>query len=105
MTPVPPSASPSPADSSPYITLAQFLKKLQLADSGGAAKHLARSGAAQVNGAAENRPGRKLRAGDTVTIKGQRHVVSLERDEDEDGDEDDDQDEKRATPGKGSGKP
>ncbi|MCK6491101.1 MAG: RNA-binding S4 domain-containing protein, partial [Planctomycetes bacterium] len=44
----------------PYITLAQFLKKHELAPSGGAAKHLARSGTVQVNGQAEDRPGRKL---------------------------------------------
>jgi ribosome-associated protein len=81
----PKSATP---DASAHITLAQFLKKLQLADSGGAAKHLARSGAAQVNGAAENRPGRKLRAGDVVTIKGQRHIVSLERKEAADAEDD-----------------
>jgi len=74
--------TPSAPDPSPYITLAQFLKKLQLADSGGAAKHLARSGNATVNGVAENRPGRKLRAGDVVVIAGKRHVVDLVRTED-----------------------
>ena len=34
----------------PYITLAQFLKKIQLAGSGGEAKALARAGEATVNG-------------------------------------------------------
>jgi len=76
-TPTPPASDPAP-----YITLAQFLKKLHLADSGGAAKHLARSGIATVNGSAENRPGRKLRAGDVVVVSGQRHVVDLVRSED-----------------------
>jgi len=79
-TPTPPASDPSP-----HITLAQFLKKLQLADSGGAAKHLARSGIATVNGAAEIRPGRKLHAGDIVVIAGKRHVVDLVRSEDDAG--------------------
>jgi len=78
-TPKPPASDPSP-----HITLAQFLKKLQLADSGGAAKHLARSGVATVNGTSENRPGRKLHAGDVVVIAGTRHVVDLVRSEDGD---------------------
>lgn len=54
----------------PYITLAQFLKREDLAPTGGAAKHLARSGTVQVNGQAEDRPGRKLHQGDTVTVEG-----------------------------------
>lgn len=59
----------------PYITLAQFLKKHELAPSGGAAKHLARSGTVQVNGQAEDRPGRKLHQGDTVAVAGTTLVV------------------------------
>lgn len=54
----------------PYLTLAQFLKREDLAPTGGAAKHLARSGTVQVNGQAEDRPGRKLHQGDTVTVEG-----------------------------------
>lgn len=47
-----------------YITLAQAIKVAGLADTGGSAKILVREGAFQVNGEAETRPGRKLRAGD-----------------------------------------
>lgn len=47
-----------------HITLAQAAKVVGLADSGGQAKHLVRSGVVHVNGAAETQPGRKLRAGD-----------------------------------------
>jgi ribosome-associated protein len=47
-----------------HITLAQAVKAAGLADTGGQAKHLVRSGAVHVNGAVESQPGRKLRAGD-----------------------------------------
>jgi ribosome-associated protein len=59
----------------PYITLAQFLKRQDLAATGGEAKHLARSGTVQVNGQAEDRPGRKLHQGDTVTVAGRTLAV------------------------------
>jgi ribosome-associated protein len=49
-----------------YITLAQALKVAGLADTGGMAKMLVREGQWQVNGVAENRPGRKLRPGDRL---------------------------------------
>jgi ribosome-associated protein len=61
----------------PYITLAQFLKLKQIASSGGEAKALARAGDALVNGEAETRPGRKLRAGDRVQVQGRELVVEL----------------------------
>ncbi|MBA2479730.1 MAG: RNA-binding S4 domain-containing protein [Planctomycetes bacterium] len=60
-----------------YITLAQFLKMIQAAESGGAAKALARTGGASVNGERETRPGRKLHHGTTVTIGGTTHTVDL----------------------------
>jgi ribosome-associated protein len=60
-----------------YITLAQFLKKIDVAGSGGAAKALARSGAATVNGQPEQRPGRKLRQGDIVRIENKDHTVDV----------------------------
>jgi ribosome-associated protein len=47
-----------------HITLAQAVKAVGLADSGGQAKYLVRSGAVQVNGALETHPGRKLFTGD-----------------------------------------
>ena len=48
-----------------HITLAQAVKAVGLAGSGGQAKHLVRSGAVTVNGAVETQPGRKLHAGDS----------------------------------------
>jgi ribosome-associated protein len=47
-----------------HITLAQALKAVGLAGSGGQAKHLVRGGTVEVNGKVETQPGRKLRAGD-----------------------------------------
>ncbi|CAD5374353.1 RNA-binding protein [Rubrivivax sp. A210] len=49
-----------------HITLAALLKASGLAASGGDAKALATGGGVQVNGQAESRRGRKLRAGDEV---------------------------------------
>ena len=53
-----------------HITLAQALKAAGLAESGGQAKHLVRSGAIMVNGVAETQPGRKLFAGDRFAVQG-----------------------------------
>ena len=47
-----------------YITLAQAVKVVGLADTGGQAKVRVRSGDIRVNGAVDTVPGRKLRAGD-----------------------------------------
>jgi ribosome-associated protein len=47
-----------------YITLAQAVKLVGLADSGGQAKALVRGGDVLVNGQPETQPGKKLRAGD-----------------------------------------
>lgn len=47
-----------------HITLAQALKLAGLADTGGQAKLRVRQGDILVNGSPEDRPGRKLRAGD-----------------------------------------
>lgn len=49
-----------------HITLAQAVKAVGLAGSGGQAKHLVRSGAIVVNGQVETHPGRKLHAGDII---------------------------------------
>lgn len=51
-----------------HITLAQALKVSGIADNGGHAKHLVRSGVVRVNGAAETRPGRKLVPGDRFQV-------------------------------------
>jgi ribosome-associated protein len=56
-----------------HITLDALLKACGLASSGGAAKALIAGGSVRVNGAPEGRRGRKLRAGDAVSI-GERVV-------------------------------
>jgi ribosome-associated protein len=53
-----------------HITLAQALKAAGLADTGGQAKHLVRSGAVTVNDAPATQPGRKLFAGDRFCLQG-----------------------------------
>jgi ribosome-associated protein len=57
------------------ITLAQAVKRAGLADTGGQAKLLVRSGKVRVNGAAEERPGHKLRAGDRLSADGGREWI------------------------------
>jgi ribosome-associated protein len=47
-----------------HVTLAQAVKAVGLAGSGGQAKHLVREGTIRVNGVVDKQPGRKLRAGD-----------------------------------------
>ncbi len=61
----------------PYITLAQFAKANELAESGGEAKHLVRAGGFTVNGDADDRPGRKLHHGDVVMFQGKKLVVDI----------------------------
>jgi ribosome-associated protein len=51
-----------------HIALDAFLKATGLAPSGGGAKMLIGAGGVQVNGEAETRRGRKLRAGDRVVV-------------------------------------
>ena len=51
-----------------HITLDALLKATGLASSGGAAKMLIADGQVRVNGEAETRRGRKLRAGDEVVL-------------------------------------
>ena len=58
-----------------HITLAHAVKAAGLAGSGGQAKHLVRGGSVQVNGAVETRPGRKLAAGDRITVAGEEWTV------------------------------
>jgi ribosome-associated protein len=53
-----------------HITLAQALKAVGAADTGGQAKHLVRGGAVTVNGAPADQPGRKLHAGDRFGVAG-----------------------------------
>ncbi|WP_033827336.1 S4 domain-containing protein YaaA [Bacillus andreraoultii] len=53
-----------------YITLGQFLKMIDLIQSGGMAKRFLEENEVFVNGQLELRRGRKLRNGDQVEIKG-----------------------------------
>ena len=53
-----------------HITLAQAVKVVGLAETGGQAKVLVRTGTVLVNGAAVTQPGRKLRAGDRFGLAG-----------------------------------
>jgi len=53
-----------------HITLAQAVKAVGLAGTGGHAKHLVREGNVTVNGATVSQPGRKLHAGDRFGIVG-----------------------------------
>jgi len=55
-----------------HIKLDALLKATGLASDGGHAKALITDGAVQVNGETETRRGRKLRAGDTVSLGTQR---------------------------------
>jgi ribosome-associated protein len=57
-----------------HITLDALLKATGLASSGGAAKQMIQDGQVQVSGQAETRRGRKLRAGDVVSVGGS-HVA------------------------------
>jgi ribosome-associated protein len=50
------------------ITLAQAVKAVGLADSGGQAKHLVREGGVSVNGVMDTHPGRKLFPGDRFGV-------------------------------------
>lgn len=58
-----------------YITLGQFLKWLNMFESGGMIKHFLRDVGVLVNGELENRRGRKLYEGDVVTIDDASFVV------------------------------
>ena len=58
------------------IRLDQFLKLIDVAQTGGHAKFLIQNGDVYVNGEVEYRRGRKLREGDVVTIDDQNWTVS-----------------------------
>ncbi len=58
-----------------YITLAQAVKAVGLADTGGQAKFRVREGDLLVNDEPETRPGRKLRAGDRFGTADQQWTV------------------------------
>ena len=58
-----------------HITLDALLKACGLAGSGGAAKIVIAGGEVRVNGVAEARRGRKLRAGDEVRLGSERVLL------------------------------
>ena len=60
----------------PVITLGQLLKIIDLISSGGQAKWYLANNEVLVNGEPEDRRGRKLRAGDTVTLP-DKQVITL----------------------------
>lgn len=53
-----------------YITLGQLLKAAGLVDNGVEAKEVIRNGEASVDGTVDERRGRKLYGGETVTFRG-----------------------------------
>jgi ribosome-associated protein len=65
-------------EDAPMIRLADLLKVSGIAGSGGGAKALVQEGAVKVNGEVETRRGRKLHAGDRVSVAGQSIVVDDE---------------------------
>jgi ribosome-associated protein len=70
MTADPGSSSATLALRGDHITLAQALKAVGLAGTGGAAKVIVRNGDVVVNGTAVTQPGRKLHAGDRFGLAG-----------------------------------
>lgn len=60
----------------PVITLGQLLKSIDLISSGGQAKWYLATNEVLVNGEPEERRGKKLRAGDTVTLPN-KQVITL----------------------------
>ena len=69
---MPPTPLPLRGD---HITLVQAVKVAGLAESGGQAKRFVREGGITVNGQIEQRPGRKLVAGDRFAVGGQEWVI------------------------------
>ena len=69
------SEAEDPANTGETIQLDKFLKLANLAASGGAAKHLIRSGEITVNGEVETQRGRKLKHGDVVNVNGEDYVI------------------------------
>lgn len=61
-----------------YITLGQFVKLLNILDSGGMIKSYLQNQGVMVNGELEQRRGRKLYPEDIVEIEGNTYIVSKE---------------------------
>ena len=58
-----------------WIELNNFLKVLGIANTGGLAKRIIRTGEVKVNGEIETRNKRKLHAGDIVEYLGKKYIV------------------------------
>lgn len=71
------SSNSTTSNSEQTIKLDQFLKWAGAAQTGGEAKLLIQSGEVTVNGAIETRRGRKLLAGDRVTVMGENFTVQF----------------------------
>jgi len=67
-----------PSASAQFIKLDQFLKYMQIAQTGGQAKLIILNGEVEVNGERELRRGRKLFSGDVVTIDDMDFEVRFE---------------------------
>lgn len=65
-------------DSPNTIELDRFLKWMGAVETGGEAKHAIRAGRVTVNGVVETRRGRKLQAGDRVTLDADTFAVEFE---------------------------
>ena len=63
----------------PFIELDKLLKRENVAESGGAARHLVAAGAVRVNGEVESRKRRKLYPGDVVEAEGRVLRVASEK--------------------------
>lgn len=63
----------------PYITLGQLLKRLDVIDSGGQAKYFLQEETVKVNGEVETRRGRKIYSQDQVDISGLGSVTVFSR--------------------------
>lgn len=61
--------------STEYITLGQFLKFSDIIQNGGEAKLFLANNEVLVNGEPDNRRGRKLRSGDSVSIAGLNYKI------------------------------
>lgn len=61
-----------------YITLGQLLKFVGIIDSGFLAKMYLEDHYALINGAMDNRRGRKIYVGDVVVLENQRYLIESE---------------------------
>lgn len=59
-----------------FIRLGQAMKKAQITGSGSESKEIIAAGAVKVNGKTEERRGRKLYPGDTVSFESEKFTVT-----------------------------